>query len=76
MTDAGDTTRGGVLFLEVESVNLLRDRLGLTALETLLAGVGRLLGEAAAAVPAARFGDGAYLILDSERPELLMESLA
>ena len=76
MTDANENSRGGVLFLEIESVNLLRDRLGLTALETLLAGVGRLLGERAGAVPAARFGDGAYLILDSERDEAGLEALA
>lgn len=73
---ASERSAGGVLFLEIESVNLLRDRLGLTALEQLLAGVGKLLGERAEPTPAARFGDGSYLILDSERDEAGLEALA
>jgi PleD family two-component response regulator/EAL domain-containing protein (putative c-di-GMP-specific phosphodiesterase class I) len=74
--DSSEHSAGGVLFLEIESVNLLRDRLGLTALEQLLAGVGKLLGEKAGATPAARFGDGSYLILDHERDEAGLEALA
>ncbi len=76
MADAGERSRGGVLFLEIESVNLLRDRLGLTALETLLTTVGKVLGEKADPVPTARFGDGTYLILDTERDEAGLEALA
>lgn len=68
--------RGGALFLEVESANLLRDRLGLTALEQLLATVGQLLGERAGDVPVARFGDGSYLIVDATRDEAGLEALA
>lgn len=74
--DSSEHSAGGVLFLEIESVNLLRDRLGLTALEQLLAIVGKLLGEKAGATPAARFGDGSYLILDHERDEAGLEALA
>lgn len=73
---AGDQAVGGLMFLEIESVNLLRDRLGLTALEQLLASVGILLGERAGDVPVARFGDGSYLILDRARDQAGLESLA
>lgn len=76
LADSAERSAGGVLFLEIESVNLLRDRLGLTALEQLLAGVGKLLGERAEPTPAARFGDGSYLILDRERDEAALEVLA
>ncbi|MFY2762827.1 EAL domain-containing protein [Arenimonas sp. MALMAid1274] len=76
LADSAERSAGGVLFLEIESVNLLRDRLGLTALEQLLAGVGKLLGERAEPTPAARFGDGSYLILDRERDEAGLEALA
>ena len=68
--------RGGVMFLEVESVNLLRDRLGLTTLEQLLAQVGRMLGERAGDTPVARFGDGSYLLLDEQRDGAGLEALA
>lgn len=68
--------RGGLLFLEVESANLLRDRLGLTALEQLLATVGQLLGEQAGDTPVARFGDGSYLILDGQRDAAGLDALA
>jgi len=74
--DSSEHSAGGVLFLEIESVNLLRDRLGLTALEQLLAGVGKLLGDKAGSTPAARFGDGSYLILDYQRDEAGLEALA
>ena len=76
LSETGGRSRGGLLFLEIESVNLLRDRLGLTALEQLLTGVGKLLGEKAGTTPAARFGDGSYLILDTERDEAALEALA
>lgn len=60
---------GGVLFLEIESVNLLRDRLGLTVLEQLLTGVGKLVGEHAGQRAATRFGDGSFVLLDTEADE-------
>jgi EAL domain-containing protein (putative c-di-GMP-specific phosphodiesterase class I)/DNA-binding response OmpR family regulator len=74
--NATEHSPGGALFLEIESVNLLRDRLGLTALEQLLNHVGKLLGERADPTPVARFGDGSYLILDSARDEAGLETLA
>ena len=76
LADASDRSPGGVLFLEIESVNLLRDRLGLTSLEQLLSSVGKLLAETAGPTAAGRFGDGSYLILDHERDEAGLEALA
>lgn len=76
LADATERTPGGVLFLEIESVNLLRDRLGLTSLEQLLASVGKLLADTAGPTAAGRFGDGSYLILDHERDEAGLEALA
>lgn len=76
LADAGEHSAGGVLFLEIESINLLRDRLGLTALEQLLVGVGKLLSEKAEPTPVARFGDGSYLILDRDRDAADLEALA
>ena len=76
LADASERSPGGVLFLEIESVNLLRDRLGLTSLEQLLASVGKLLAETAGPTAAGRFGDGSYLILDHERDEAGLEALA
>ncbi|MBW8368147.1 MAG: EAL domain-containing protein [Arenimonas sp.] len=76
LQDATERSPGGVLFLEIESVNLLRDRLGLTSLEQLLASVGKLLANTAGPTAAGRFGDGSYLILDHERDEAGLEALA
>ncbi|KFN49220.1 EAL domain-containing protein [Arenimonas composti] len=76
MSEANERSEGGVLFLEIESVNLLRDRLGLTALEQLLTEVGKLLVEKAGPVPGARFGDGTYVLLDTEHDEAGLEALA
>ncbi|WP_374603043.1 EAL domain-containing protein [Arenimonas sp.] len=73
---AHEASAGGVLFLEVESVNLLRDRLGLTLLEQLLAAVGKLVGEQAGARPATRFGDGSFVVVDVERDEAGLEAFA
>ncbi|KFL37298.1 EAL domain-containing protein [Arenimonas donghaensis] len=73
---AHEASPGGVLFLEVESVNLLRDRLGLTVLEQLLASVGKLVGEQAGSRPATRFGDGSFVVLDTGRDEAGLEAFA
>ncbi|GGA87502.1 hypothetical protein GCM10011521_27380 [Arenimonas soli] len=73
---AHEDSTGGVLFLEVESVNLLRDRLGLTVLEQLLSAVGKLVGEQAGRCPATRFGDGSFVVLDTERDEAGLEAFA
>lgn len=67
---------GGLIFLEVESLSLLRERIGLTALEILLGDVSRLLTATAGNLPATRFGDGSYLLLDKQLEELRLDSLA
>lgn len=76
LADAGEHSAGGVLFLEIESIALLRDRLGLTALELLLLGVGKLLGEQAEPSPVARFGDGSFLIVARDRDDAGLDALA
>ena len=76
LASAHEGSVGGVLFLEVESVNLLRDRLGLTLLEQLLGAVGKVVGEQAGSRPATRFGDGSFVVLDSERDEAGLEAFA
>ena len=69
-------TRGGLVFLEVESLALLRERIGLTALEILLGDVSRLLTQHTGDLPTTRFGDGSWLVLDRQREELALDSLA
>jgi EAL domain-containing protein (putative c-di-GMP-specific phosphodiesterase class I)/PleD family two-component response regulator len=68
--------RGGLVFLEVESLALLRERIGLTALEILLGDVSRLLTQHTGDLPTTRFGDGSWLVLDRQREELALDSLA
>ena len=72
---AGEST-GGLVFLEVEGLALLRERIGLTALEILLGDVSRLLTQRAGDLPTTRFGDGSWLLLDRSREELALDSLA
>lgn len=72
----GDTRPGGLLFVEIESVTLLRERLGLTALEDVLAEAGRLVNGLVGDLPAARFGDGSYIVLAPDMDDTGMESLA
>ena len=67
---------GGLIFVEVENLALLRERIGLTALEILLGDVSRLLASTAGQLPVTRFGDGSYLVLDRQRSESGLESLA
>ncbi len=67
---------GGLVFLEVESLALLRERIGLTALEILLGDVSRLLTSSAGDLPTTRFGDGSWLLLDRAREDLALDSLA
>jgi EAL domain-containing protein (putative c-di-GMP-specific phosphodiesterase class I)/DNA-binding response OmpR family regulator len=72
----GGQQTGGLIFLEVESLGPLRERIGLTALETLLGDVSRLLTSTVGELPATRFNDGSYLLLDTQRDEVGMEALA
>jgi EAL domain-containing protein (putative c-di-GMP-specific phosphodiesterase class I)/PleD family two-component response regulator len=67
---------GGLLFVEVENLGPLRERVGLTALETLLGDLSRLLSASLGEVPSTRFGDGSYLAMNSQHDELALESLA
>lgn len=68
--------KGGLLFLEIESLALLRERIGLSALEQLLGEVSRLLTHTLDQTPIARFGDGSYLVFDHERGDADLETLA
>ncbi|MFT3807706.1 EAL domain-containing protein [Arenimonas sp.] len=72
----GDARPGGLLFVEIESVTLLRERLGLTALEEVLAEAGRLVNGLVGELPAARFGDGSFVVLAPDMDDTGMESLA
>ncbi|CAN5245873.1 hypothetical protein BH11PSE14_BH11PSE14_17530 [soil metagenome] len=67
---------GGLIFFEVENLSLLRERIGLTALEILLGDVSRLLTQTLGEQPATRFGDGTFLVHDRQREELSLDSLA
>jgi EAL domain-containing protein (putative c-di-GMP-specific phosphodiesterase class I)/DNA-binding response OmpR family regulator len=67
---------GGLVFFELENLGLLRERIGLTALEILLGDVARLLTQTLGEQPATRFGDGSFLVLDRQREELALDSLA
>ncbi len=68
--------KGGLLFLEIESLALLRERIGLSALEQLLGEVSRLLSSTLDQTAVARFGDGSYLVLDDRRNEAELDALA
>ena len=72
----GGQQAGGLLFIEVESLGPLRERIGLTALETLLGDVSRLLTSSAGDLPATRFNDGSYLLIDGQHDEAGMEAFA
>jgi EAL domain-containing protein (putative c-di-GMP-specific phosphodiesterase class I)/PleD family two-component response regulator len=73
---AGGQQAGGLVFFELENLGLLRERIGLTALEILLGDVARLLTQTLGEQPATRFGDGSFLVLDRQREEPGLESLA
>jgi EAL domain-containing protein (putative c-di-GMP-specific phosphodiesterase class I)/GGDEF domain-containing protein len=67
---------GGLMFIEVESLGPLRERIGLTALETLLGDLSRTLTAQLGELPCTRFGDGSYLVFDPQHDELEMEAQA
>ncbi|MEZ5465925.1 MAG: EAL domain-containing protein [Lysobacteraceae bacterium] len=68
---------GGVLFIEVDGIAALRERLGLSAVETLLQQSSQLL---AASLndkqPMARFGDGSFILLDQKLSDDALDALA
>jgi PleD family two-component response regulator/EAL domain-containing protein (putative c-di-GMP-specific phosphodiesterase class I) len=67
---------GGLLFVEIESLSLLRERMGLSALEQLLDTCSRLIGEKLGNTSVARFGDGSFLVLDTVLDDAGLEALA
>ncbi len=67
---------GGLIFLEVESMAALRERIGLTALEALLSDVSRLIAKSMGDLHGTRFGDGSFLLLDTRRDEATLDALA
>jgi len=68
--------KGGLLFVEIDGLGLLRERIGLAALEQLLGDVSRALTGLLSNQQVTRIGDGSYLVLDTERDESRMESMA
>lgn len=68
---------GGVLFLEIDGALALRERLGLTVLESLLADVGRhLVLQLKDYDLPARYGEGSFFVFAPERDEAALEALA
>ncbi len=68
---------GGVLFLEIDGVAALRDRLGLAALEQLLVAAGRKLADEIGEYhAAARINDGAFLVVAAELDDAALDALA
>ncbi|HEV2608039.1 MAG TPA: EAL domain-containing protein [Xanthomonadaceae bacterium] len=68
---------GGVLFLEIDGAAALRDRLGLAAIEHLLAAAGRVLAEAVRDEDvAALINDNAFVVLATELDDTVLDTLA
>src|SRR5690606_20557728 len=63
-------------FLEIESIGILRDKLGLSQLEQVLGETGRLLAQHSTELKVARFGDGSFLALDLDNEGSALETLA
>lgn len=67
---------GGVLYFEIDGISVLRERLGLAALEQLLVNAGRqLTTQLADRAPAARIGDSAFLILAADLDDAAQDAL-
>ena len=70
-------TTGGVLFFDIDGIAALRERLGLAALEQLLADAGRFLANKLSRhEPAARISDSGFLILAVNLDDRAQETLA
>jgi diguanylate cyclase (GGDEF)-like protein len=68
---------GGVLFLDLDGVAALREKLGLTGVEQLLGEAGRLIVEKLGEGEfASRYGDGCFLVICPERPDGSLVTLA
>jgi diguanylate cyclase (GGDEF)-like protein len=71
------TAAGGVLFLEIDDIAALRDRLGLVAVDALLVAAGRVLAATLGdQCLAARINDNAFLILAPDRDDQALDALA
>lgn len=68
--------KGGLMFLEVDSIALLRDKFGLSALEQMLTETARLLVDHGKELKIARFGDGSFVILDLSHDETGLDASA
>lgn len=68
--------KGGALYLDIEAASVLRDRLGLSAFETMLGAVGKRLAENAPGDWVCRFGDSSFLLLNFDRDDAGLEAQA
>lgn len=68
---------GGVLYIDIDGIPALRERLGLSAVETLLQESAQLLDKALDADQhMARFGDGSFILLSTSLDDAGLETLA
>ncbi len=68
---------GGVLFLEIDGVSTLRDRLGLSGVEQLIGNVAAfLVNQLDAKEIATRYGDGSLVVFSPERDDAVLEARA
>lgn len=68
---------GGVLFLDLDGISALRDKIGLSGVELLLGEAGALITRRLDGPDfATRFGEGCFLVVCTDRPDGSMESLA
>jgi EAL domain-containing protein (putative c-di-GMP-specific phosphodiesterase class I)/DNA-binding response OmpR family regulator len=67
---------GGVLLLEIESLASLRERLGISVFEQLQLDVIKLITQHGEGLPAARFGDGSYMLYSASMSESELEVIA
>lgn len=73
----GDTARGGVLFLEIDGVLALRERLGLSGVEQLLAEASTVLVQRLEAGEiASRYGDGCLVVFAPGDDDVQLEARA
>ncbi|MCB1559561.1 MAG: EAL domain-containing protein, partial [Xanthomonadales bacterium] len=71
------TAPGGLLFIEIDGVPALRERLGLSTAEVLLQQASKLLAQSVdGSQPLARFGDGSYILLDERLDDAGLDALA
>jgi len=68
---------GGVLFIDLDGIAAMREKLGLSGVEQLLSEVGSMLvARLDSSEIACRYGDGCFLLVCPERPDGALETLA